>query len=76
MKNKNLTIFLRTGVLPNCMKYYIEYNSNPEKRAGLRLNVNAGNTIENDSQQVIAHFVGHMAFNGSKNYKKNVSKET
>ena len=62
---------VRTGVLPNGMRYYIRYNAKPEKRAELRLAVNAGSTMENDNQQGLAHFVEHMAFNGSKNFKKN-----
>ncbi len=62
---------VRTGILPNGMKYYIKYNAKPEKRAELRLAVNAGSTMENDDQQGLAHFVEHMAFNGSKNFKKN-----
>jgi zinc protease len=62
---------IRKGVLPNGMKYYIEKNTKPEKRAELRLAVNAGSTMENDDQQGLAHFVEHMAFNGSKNFKKN-----
>jgi zinc protease len=62
---------VRTGVLPNGMKYYIRKNSKPEKRAELRLAVNAGSTYENDDQQGLAHFVEHMAFNGSKHFKKN-----
>ncbi len=62
---------IRTGVLSNGMTYYIRYNAKPEKRAELRLAVNAGSTMENDDQQGLAHFVEHMAFNGSKNFKKN-----
>jgi len=62
---------IRTGVLPNGMKYYVRYNSKPEKRAELRLAVNVGSTAENDDQQGLAHFTEHMAFNGSKNFKKN-----
>ncbi len=61
----------RTGTLPNGMKYFIRYNSKPEKRAELRLAVNAGSTMENDNQQGLAHFVEHMAFNGTKNFQKN-----
>ena len=62
---------VRYGILPNGLKYYIRYNAKPEKRAELRLAVNAGSTMENDDQQGLAHFVEHMAFNGSKNFKKN-----
>ncbi|MFO0321502.1 MAG: M16 family metallopeptidase [Bacteroidota bacterium] len=62
---------VKYGTLPNGMKYYIQHNSKPEKRAELRLAVNSGATMENDDQQGLAHFVEHMAFNGSKNFKKN-----
>ncbi len=60
-----------TGVLPNGIKYYIRKNSKPEKRAEFRLAVNAGSTSENDDQQGLAHLVEHMAFNGTKHFKKN-----
>ena len=62
---------IRTGVLPNGMKFYIRKNSKPEQRAEFRIAVNAGSTSENDDQQGLAHFVEHMAFNGTKNFKKN-----
>lgn len=61
---------VRTGTLENGMKYYIRYNAKPEKRAELRLAVNVGSTMENDDQQGLAHFVEHMCFNGTKNFKK------
>ncbi len=62
---------VRTGTLSNGMKYFIKKNAKPENRAELRLVVNAGSTMENDDQQGLAHFVEHMAFNGSKNFQKN-----
>ena len=62
---------IRTGFLPNGMKYYIRKNSKPEQRAEFRIAVDAGSTSENDDQQGLAHFVEHMAFNGTKNFKKN-----
>lgn len=62
---------VRKGTLSNGMVYYIKQNSKPEKRAELRLVVNAGSNYENDDQQGLAHFVEHMAFNGTKNFKKN-----
>jgi len=65
---------IRTGFLPNGMKYYIKQNSKPEQRAEFRIAVNAGSTSENDNQQGLAHFVEHMAFNGTKNFKKNESR--
>lgn len=62
---------VRTGKLKNGLKYYIRKNAKPEKRVELRLAVNAGSMQENDDQQGLAHFVEHMAFNGTKNFKKN-----
>ena len=61
---------VKTGVLPNGIRYYIRKNTRPEKRAEFRLAVNAGSTAENDDQQGLAHLVEHMAFNGTKNFKK------
>ena len=62
---------IKTGTLPNGLKYYIKKNSKPEKKMELRLAVNAGSILEEDNQQGLAHFAEHMAFNGSKNFKKN-----
>jgi len=62
---------VRTGTLKNGLKYYIRKNAKPENRVELRLAVNAGSLQENDNQQGLAHFVEHMAFNGTKNFKKN-----
>lgn len=62
---------VRTGTLKNGLKYYIRKNSKPEKRVELRLAVNAGSMQENEDQLGLAHFVEHMAFNGTKNFKKN-----
>ena len=59
------------GILPNGLKYYIQYNKKPEKRAELRLAVNAGSVLEDDNQKGLAHFCEHMAFNGSTHFKKN-----
>ncbi|MFZ4543715.1 MAG: M16 family metallopeptidase [Saprospiraceae bacterium] len=61
---------VRTGVLPNGMKYYIQRNALPAKRAELRLALNAGSMLENDDQQGLAHFLEHMCFNGTKNFRK------
>lgn len=62
---------VRTGTLSNGLRYYIRKNSQPEKKVELRLVVNAGAIEEDKHQQGLAHFVEHMAFNGSKNFKKN-----
>ena len=62
---------VRIGVLENGLTYYIKKNSKPENRVELRLVVNAGSILEDDDQQGLAHFVEHMAFNGTKNFAKN-----
>src|SRR5215208_6227111 len=59
-----------TGSFPNGLKYYIRKNLVPQNRAELRLVVNAGSLLEEDDQQGLAHFVEHMAFNGTKNFPK------
>jgi zinc protease len=62
---------IKTGTLPNGLRYYIKKNTKPEKKMELRLAINAGSILEDDNQQGLAHFTEHMAFNGSKNFKKN-----
>ncbi|MBK8584099.1 MAG: insulinase family protein [Bacteroidetes bacterium] len=62
---------IRIGILPNGIKYYVRKNSKPEKRAEFRLAVNAGSNFEEDNQQDITHLTKHLAFNGTKNFKKN-----
>jgi zinc protease len=58
------------GKLANGLRYYIRANKKPEKRAELRLAIKAGSILEDDDQQGMAHFVEHMAFNGTKNFPK------
>jgi zinc protease len=58
------------GKFPNGLSYYIRANKKPEKRAELRLVVKTGSVLEEDDQQGLAHFVEHMAFNGTKNFPK------
>jgi len=55
------------GVLPNGMRYAIKRNTNPEGEAAIRFNIGAGAREETDAENGAAHFVEHMAFNGSKN---------
>jgi zinc protease len=58
------------GTLPNGLTYFIRTTKRPEKRGELRLVVNAGSILEQDDQKGLAHFVEHMAFNGTKNFPK------
>jgi len=57
----------RFGVLPNGMRYAIRKNATPPGQASLRMWFDAGSMMEADDQQGLAHFLEHMAFNGSKN---------
>ncbi len=60
---------VRMGTLPNGLTYYIRRNTRPEKRVNLQLAVKAGSVDETDQQQGLAHFLEHMAFNGSRHFK-------
>ena len=53
------------------MTYYIRKNTKPENRVEMRLVVNVGSLLEDEDQQGLAHFIEHMAFNGTKNFEKN-----
>jgi zinc protease len=60
-----------TGRLPNGVTWYVRQNREPQKRAYLRLIVNAGSTLETEGQRGLAHFVEHMCFNGTESYTGN-----
>lgn len=55
------------GVLPNGMRYAIRPNKLPEKQVSLRFRIDVGSKHERDDQRGFAHFIEHMAFNGSTN---------
>ncbi|MGE5360827.1 MAG: M16 family metallopeptidase [Bacteroidales bacterium] len=58
------------GNMANGLRYYIRANGRPYQRAELRLVVNVGSVAEDDDQRGLAHFLEHMAFNGSKRFPK------
>jgi zinc protease len=58
------------GTLDNGLRYYVRANGRPEKRAELWLVVNAGSVLEDEDQRGLAHFVEHMAFNGTAGFEK------
>jgi len=60
----------RTGVLSSGMRYYLLENAKPEGRAYLTLAVDAGSVLEEEYERGLAHFVEHMAFNGSARFQK------
>ncbi len=57
---------IRFGTLPNGMRYALRHNATPPGQASLRLRIAAGSMMETDDRQGLAHFLEHMAFNGSK----------
>jgi zinc protease len=61
---------ITVGTLPNGLRYYLRSNKQPERRAELRLVVNAGSILEDDDQRGLAHFVEHMCFNGTRHFPK------
>jgi len=54
------------GRLPNGMRYALMRNGNPKGEAAIRFTVAVGAREESDPENGAAHFVEHMAFNGSK----------
>lgn len=62
---------LRKGVLSNGLTYYIMKNEMPKNVISIRLATQVGSILETEEERGLAHFVEHMAFNGSENFKKN-----
>jgi len=58
---------IRFGALPNGMRYAIMRNATPPGQVSMRLRFDVGSEMERDDQQGLAHFLEHMAFNGSTN---------
>src|SRR5438034_7223851 len=59
---------LVTGTLPNGLSYIIRKHRNPEGRVSIWLHVSSGSLNETDATQGLAHYLEHMAFNGSANF--------
>ena len=58
---------VRVGQLPNGMKYYLRHNDKQKNLADFYISHDVGAIQEEDDQQGLAHFLEHMAFNGTKN---------
>ena len=62
---------VRIGKLDNGLTYYIRHNALPEKRAEFYIAQKVGSIQEEPDQRGLAHFLEHMAFNGTKNFPGN-----
>lgn len=58
---------VRYGQLENGLRYAILQNDTPPDTASIRMAFNVGSMVEDDDQRGLAHFIEHMAFNGSEN---------
>ncbi|MFZ4575525.1 MAG: M16 family metallopeptidase [Phycisphaerales bacterium] len=56
------------GELPNGLRYMVQKHSNPPSRAVMWIHISSGSLNETDPQRGIAHYLEHMAFNGSTNF--------
>lgn len=59
---------VRYGKLDNGLTYYIRHNELPKERADFYIAQNVGSILEEENQRGLAHFLEHMAFDGSKNF--------
>ena len=59
---------IRYGKLDNGLTYYIRHNEMPKERAEFYIVHNVGSMQEEENQRGLAHFLEHMAFNGTKNF--------
>lgn len=62
---------VRTGKLDNGLTYYVRQNGWPEHRVNFYIAQRVGSLQENEDQRGLAHFLEHMAFNGSEHFKGN-----
>ena len=62
---------VRRGTLGNGLTYYIKVNPEPPDRIQLRLGVKAGSVLEEESERGLAHYLEHMAFNGTASFAGN-----
>lgn len=59
---------VRHGQLENGLNYYLLHNEEPKERVNFYIAQKVGSTLETQEQLGLAHFLEHMAFNGTKNY--------
>lgn len=61
---------LYSGILRNGVRYFVRQNHEPKKHIELRLTLNVGSLQENKNQLGMAHFLEHLAFNGTEHFSK------
>ena len=59
---------LRIGRLDNGLTYYIRHNEQPKGRADFWLVQNTGSLVEDENERGLAHFIEHIAFQGTRNF--------
>ena len=59
---------VRVGKLENGLTYYIRHNEYPKQRAEFHIAQAVGAILEEDHQNGLAHFLEHMAFNGTEHF--------
>ena len=59
---------VRVGQLPNGLTYYIRHNEEPKDRCDFHIAQAVGAVLEEDNQNGLAHFLEHMAFNGTQHF--------
>src|SRR5687768_10699396 len=59
---------VHSGSLPNGFQYWIRQHKTPPGKISMWLHVDSGSLHEQENQRGIAHFLEHMAFNGTENY--------
>ncbi len=64
----NLDSTVRYGKLDNGLTYYIKHNERPGNQAEFYIVQKVGSILEDENQRGLAHFLEHMAFNGTKNF--------
>lgn len=62
---------IRFGQLPNGLRYAIMHNATPKGKSSLWLRIDAGSLMEKEDQRGLAHFMEHMAFNGTEGIPEN-----